>query len=350
MAKTRLLVKVRGNGSAFARQAASAFGAAATEVEPILERAGAAGRRRVRRLRRAGGDVAPGRHRRGRATTIPGTEAHAMLGGDSPFAIGGRSGIVAVEPDIKQEWPPYRAPAEAPPALAAAADICAYVDQDGGGGKAVRAGEMGWNFHDAFSELAKARARFGGDLGDKLGRIVIAHLDTGYDPAHVTRPARLRTDLQRNFVQRRGRARTTPRTSAARHDVRPQPRPRHGDAGAPRRQPARRHLAALERFRRLPRRRAARRRHPDPDRRLGRAVQRRHHGAGLRLCPPARRPCPVDEHGRRLLARAGRRHQPRLRRRHRPGRPPPATISPAGRCRAPSCFPPAIAASSPPAA
>ena len=28
----------------------------------------------------------------------------------------------------------------------------------------------------------------------------IAHLDTGYDPAHATKPKFLRTDLARNFV------------------------------------------------------------------------------------------------------------------------------------------------------
>ena len=37
MAKSRLLVKVRGNGKAFAKTAAAAFGASAVEIEPILE-------------------------------------------------------------------------------------------------------------------------------------------------------------------------------------------------------------------------------------------------------------------------------------------------------------------------
>jgi subtilisin family serine protease len=48
-----------------------------------------------------------------------------------------------------------------------------------------------------FSELAKARA----NVGTKHERIIIAHLDTGYDAKHVTLPINLRKDLQRNFVQ-----------------------------------------------------------------------------------------------------------------------------------------------------
>ena len=200
MAKSRLLVKVRGNGKAFAKTAAAAFGASAVEIEPILEMP----------ARKA--DAALGLAAAPKATWLrvgldaaednPWDHAHGMLGPGAGFALGGGDGIEAVEPDIEQTWPPYVEPiGPTDHALAAAADICAFVDQDTNGGKAARPGEMGWNFDDAFSELAKARARFGSDLDAKLGRIVIAHLDTGYDPAHVTRPARLRTDLQRNFVR-----------------------------------------------------------------------------------------------------------------------------------------------------
>ena len=65
---------------------------------------------------------------------------------------------------------------------------------------------IAWNFTDEFSQLATARAHFGAQLKEKLGKIVVAHLDTGFDPRHVTLPAGLRTDLQRNFVESDGAA------------------------------------------------------------------------------------------------------------------------------------------------
>ena len=200
MAKSRLLVKVRGNGKAFAKAAASAFGASAVEVEPILEvparkadstfGLAAASKATWLRVGIEAADESPWDH------------AHGMLGPGGGFALGGAGGIEAVEPDIEQDWPAFQQPPQAPGMGAGpTADICAFRDQDPGGGKAIRKDEVGWNFGDAFSELAKARARLGGDLGDKLGRIVIAHLDTGYDPDHITRPERLRLDLQRSFVE-----------------------------------------------------------------------------------------------------------------------------------------------------
>ena len=41
-------------------------------------------------------------------------------------------------------------------------------------------------------------------MGEKLEKIIIAHLDTGYDAGHITRPEHLRTDLQHNFVAEDG--------------------------------------------------------------------------------------------------------------------------------------------------
>ncbi len=200
MAKTRLLVKVRGNGSAFAKAATAAFGATDVEVEPILE------------VPAQPADAAFGLAAAPKATWLrvglaaaagnPWDHAHDMLDPGSGFALGGGR-MEAIEPDIDQEWPGFTPPSgNEGKALATAADICAFVDQDPAGGKAVRSGDMGWNLHDAFSELAKARTRLGNeaDLGAKLGQIVIAHLDTGYDPHHITRPARLDLDLQRSFV------------------------------------------------------------------------------------------------------------------------------------------------------
>ncbi len=58
--------------------------------------------------------------------------------------------------------------------------------------------EPAWHLGDEFSELAAARDA-AGDPGPGQ-RVRIAHLDTGFDAQHSTRPANLRADLQRNFV------------------------------------------------------------------------------------------------------------------------------------------------------
>ena len=195
MANTRLLVKVRGDGQAFAATARTAFGAAGIEVEPILSvPAPAAG---------PGAAAGPAQGstwlRVGTAMVEenPWDAAHRLVAPGSAFAAAGAAGIEAVEPDFAQEWP---LPPDVDQGQAlAAADRCVFTDQDGGGGKARGPG-LAWNQGDAFSELSKARDQFGATLEQKLGQIVIAHLDTGYDPNHVTRPLKLDTQRQRNFV------------------------------------------------------------------------------------------------------------------------------------------------------
>lgn len=56
---------------------------------------------------------------------------------------------------------------------------------------------FGWHLASTHSQLKSARE----SVSVSGKRIRIAHLDTGYDPNHVSRPAYLRTDLQRNFVE-----------------------------------------------------------------------------------------------------------------------------------------------------
>ncbi len=55
----------------------------------------------------------------------------------------------------------------------------------------------GWHLDDAHSQLRSARET----VGDRQPRVRIAHLDTGFDPEHATRPQFLRLDLQRNVVR-----------------------------------------------------------------------------------------------------------------------------------------------------
>ena len=196
-----LLVKVQGDGKAFAAAATKSFGAASIAIEPILripaQKAAAAqdfaARRPATWLR-----VQIAKANTGNAWD----DAHALLAQGQPFSSAGAQGIQAIEPDIEQNWP-YQAHPTAGKGMAAAADekeLCAFYDQESEGGK-VRGPGLAWNLGDTFSELAKARAK----VGDKLTQIIIAHLDTGFDPKHVTLPAKLRTELQRNFVKDDGK-------------------------------------------------------------------------------------------------------------------------------------------------
>ncbi|HUP62139.1 MAG TPA: S8 family serine peptidase [Thermoanaerobaculia bacterium] len=73
---------------------------------------------------------------------------------------------------------------------------CVQNPQDNTRGKAVGPNEI-WHLGDDFTQLASARAAV--PFTDPPTRI--AHIDTGYYPSHVTTPARVRRDLERNFVE-----------------------------------------------------------------------------------------------------------------------------------------------------
>ena len=102
---------------------------------------------------------------------------------------------MAVEPDVVQGWD-YKDGAGERGMAASAAPVCIFDDQESGGGVATLPGVVAWNADAAFSQFAAARAK----VGAKQGKITIAHLDTGFDPAHRTLPAGLVAALQRNFV------------------------------------------------------------------------------------------------------------------------------------------------------
>ena len=133
--------------------------------------------------------------------TNPWDQAHDLVAPGSPFAAAGAQAVEAIEPDLAQEWnyqewvdKEHPTPGQGM-AAGSEKEFCAFEDQEEDGGKAIGPAP-GWNLSDNFSELSKARNR----VGNKLEDIVIAHLDTGFDPSHVTVPAGLRKDLQRNFV------------------------------------------------------------------------------------------------------------------------------------------------------
>ncbi len=195
MTETKLLVKVRGDGRSFTAAARRAFGADAVEIEPILRvPASTDGDAGADRLGPASGSTWLRVSTAGTGEN-PWDAAHDLTAPGRGFSIAGAAGIEVIEPDIAQSWLPIPPEAEG----IAAADRCSFTDQDGSGGKARGPG-LAWNLGDNFSELRRAQNRFGGSLEQKLSRIVIAHLDTGYDDRHVTRPVNLDTALQRNFV------------------------------------------------------------------------------------------------------------------------------------------------------
>ncbi|ACB96425.1 S8/S53 family peptidase [Beijerinckia indica] len=200
MAAGGMLVKVRGDGRAFAMATQQAFGAGGVEVKPILTiPAGVTG------MGLAPSSGATWLHvsALSQGEENPWDAAHQLMVPGSSFAAAtGAAGadVELIEPDIEQRWPWQQEAGAVPgPGLTEAADRCTFIDQDGKGTKAEGPG-FAWSLNDAFSELAKARAGLGVDLEKKLNQVIIAHLDTGYDPHHVTRPINLDTKLQRSFV------------------------------------------------------------------------------------------------------------------------------------------------------
>ena len=207
MSKTRLLVKVRGDANAFQVAARRALGAGEIEVESIL-RVPPEGARDGQALGPNAGStwlrvgIEPKEQN-------PWDAAHELADPARRFALSAVPGVEAVEPDERQNWDWESAPAET--GAAALAARCEFKDQDGDGGKAKGPG-LAWNRDAAFSEFALAASHFGAEFEDKLSRVTIAHLDTGYDPKHVTRPTNLDLNLQRNFVYGESRDDATDRT------------------------------------------------------------------------------------------------------------------------------------------
>lgn len=194
MSNARILVKTRHDIQIFRSALAQAFDVAEVSVETILklptgEGVGAfgpdAGATWLRLALRP-------------VSEHPWDGAHALLSPHVGLAAAVASGVVMIEPDVNQAWP-WGAPMSAVAGLDSDAERCAFKDQDTGGGKATGP-DLDWNADGAFSEFRNARSRLGQAIQEKLTKVIVAHLDTGYDPNHVTRPANLDTANQHNFV------------------------------------------------------------------------------------------------------------------------------------------------------
>jgi hypothetical protein len=107
-----------------------------------------------------------------------------------------RNQVAYVEPDILQPFVGFeRAPVTEDGAFAAAPP-CKFRDQNGavfptGPG-------IGWHLEDHYSQLRSARNVVG---MNPAFRARIAHLDTGYDPNHASKPPHLLELLGRNFSE-----------------------------------------------------------------------------------------------------------------------------------------------------
>jgi hypothetical protein len=187
-----LLIKVRGDGAGFAANKHS-LSLDRDELQPILtlpsEAGGGLGLAADRGATwfKTGAGV--------RNSDNPWDDAHAIVDRGQAFAAAGGPEVLAVEPDLVQQWD-YKDRTGDRGMAASASPVCAFDSQDPGGGRAVGPG-VAWNAGTAFSQFAAARTT----VGDKQANITIAHLDTGFDPAHQTKPRGIvNQPLWRNFV------------------------------------------------------------------------------------------------------------------------------------------------------
>lgn len=99
--------------------------------------------------------------------------------------------VEVVEPDLEQQW--VVAASRQEPVFGVRTG--GPRPQDIGDGYAGVPRDNYWFRNNSHSQLDAALADSAGGAG-----VRIAHLDTGYDPAHKSVPKRLRADLSRNFV------------------------------------------------------------------------------------------------------------------------------------------------------
>jgi len=181
-----ILVKVRGDGAAFKAATGAPFGATSAEVILSLPASTAPGQLGI-----AAGAGFSWLRVSAPPLQNPWDAAHALFASGSAFAASGTAGIEAIEPDLEQSW--FEPPKDQFALHAVAA--CTFHGQDSSGGKGTGP-DLAWNLRPEYSELLKAR----GKISDSdLRQVIVAHLDTGYDPKHITLPAHLDLAHQRNF-------------------------------------------------------------------------------------------------------------------------------------------------------
>jgi hypothetical protein len=106
--------------------------------------------------------------------------------------------VLFAEPDLPQRYVTQKEANEGGSPFALSAPNCQPAPQHDDQRKPGPG--FAWHLLDQFSQLATAR----GAVNFTEPRTMIGHIDTGYDPNHGARPARLRHDLERNFVKADG--------------------------------------------------------------------------------------------------------------------------------------------------
>jgi hypothetical protein len=194
-----MLIKVAGDGSALtASQARPTFGADAGRVQVLLKIAAGNGQGVA-----SGGatwlaidDGSPGHGfsidaAKGLNVARSFDAAHDML---NRMRRDGHD-VLAIEPDVEQVWPWVPAGAGGL-GFSADGEACTFADQNDNGGREAGPGAA-WHLGDGFTGLASARA----SVADPAQRKVrVAHLDTGFDPDHSTRPTGLNLGLAANVT------------------------------------------------------------------------------------------------------------------------------------------------------
>ena len=124
----------------------------------------------------------------------PWDSAHARVADQLGVAA---SDVLFAEPDLVHDI--YRSPNEAPPAPFAVGENCGPEEQTDGGGRSKGPAVFAWHLGNAYSQLGAARDAV--EFSEPRTRI--AHIDTGYDNGHASKPEHIVHDLERNFVGRR---------------------------------------------------------------------------------------------------------------------------------------------------
>ena len=196
----RFLVKFRDAGAAksmaISAPDSGAKAAITLDTEPLFQSVGVSGQRAF---------AGAGGWRIATARAETGDEASAWKVCHAIAAE--RDDVTFVEPDFVQQWD-YR------PALRRGRGFAARSGgpepQDIGDGYAGDPGNNYWFRNSLHSQFDAAAEQTSGGAG-----VRIAHLDTGYDPAHASVPKRLRADLAGNFVEGDGKGDATDRSDGA---------------------------------------------------------------------------------------------------------------------------------------
>jgi hypothetical protein len=128
------------------------------------------------------------------SAALPWDTAHARLANQLGIA---ESDVIFAEPDLVHTVFPDDSDMAAVSGPFAVGDNCSADPQDATHGKVVGQHD-GWHLDPDFSQLDAARKAV--IFAEPATRI--AHFDTGYYPKHVTVPAKLLHELERNFVDR----------------------------------------------------------------------------------------------------------------------------------------------------